>query len=92
MWSWFATTIQGTEEITYQRILITIWSLWHARIQHVMEGKQQTVQGIVGKIESLMRDLAEIRVRLPKLGDQLPLCGKPLMVKLSRLISMLRIE
>ncbi|KAK5775730.1 hypothetical protein PVK06_043666 [Gossypium arboreum] len=47
-------------------IAITIWALWYAHNRHVMEAKQQHALEISAKIISLVRELKELRAKLPE--------------------------
>ncbi|KAG8472386.1 hypothetical protein CXB51_034209 [Gossypium anomalum] len=65
-WDWIAYVFQTNDAIGCSKILTTMWLLWHARNQYVMEGKQQSVQEIRTKIESFIMQSSVIKERLPK--------------------------
>ncbi|KAG8480948.1 hypothetical protein CXB51_025663 [Gossypium anomalum] len=43
---------------------MTMFALWHALNQHVMEGKRQKIQEISTKSESFIREMDEIKLKL----------------------------
>lgn len=63
---WFVLIFRQKEEHTCKQILMTMWSLWHARTQHVMEGKRQTAQEITIKVGSLLKEVEEVSSKLPE--------------------------